>query len=177
MEVHDGQQQSGAEGPMPPLPSRLPPDLHLAINRLLISDASLSSPSGSLDDSPSLTTQLSRFFPSVQSFTQLDIEKRQAQLRLELAEQEKYIDSLYNELVVNLQSSGLQDVTQPQTYSEDVEKKVEELLQLLASIREKARSSEEVVRDITRDIRKLDTCKRNVVSSMTALKRLQMLGK
>jgi hypothetical protein len=176
--MNDGQQRvvdGSLDMTTAPLPSRLPADLHIAITRL-VSDASpSSSPTGIIDDSPSLTTQLSRFFPSVQSLTQLDIEKRQAQLRLELAEQERYIESLYNQLVINLQSSGLQDVTQPQAYSEDVEKKVEELLQLLASIREKARSSEEVVRDITRDIRKLDTCKRNVVSSMTALKRLQML--
>lgn len=170
-----GQNHGGAITSMP-LPSKLPADLHLAISRLVSDAPTSSSSSNSLDDSPSLTTQLSQFFPSVESLTQVDIERRQALLRIELAEQESYIESLYNTLLINLQSKGLEmRIHHHQEYSKNVERKVEELLQLLASIREKARSSEEVVRDITRDIRKLDTCKRNVVTSMTALKRLQML--
>lgn len=161
-----------------PLPSKLPADLHLSISRVLIDEAPhASSSSSSLDDSLSLTTQLSHFFPNAEDLTQLGIEKRQAQLRADLIEQERYIDNLYSQLVKKLQSSGLQgETTHPSTYSEDVENKVKELLQQLATIREKARQSEEVVRDITRDIRMLDTCKRNVVNSMTSLKRLQMLG-
>ena len=46
----------------------------------------------------------------------------------------------------------------------------------LSLIKEKSAASEEVVRDITRDIRTLDTAKRNVVGSVTALRRLGMLG-
>lgn len=172
-----GQDNGGVETSIP-LPSKLPADLHLAISRLVsdapTSSSAFSSPT-SLDDSPSLTAQLSQFFPSVASLTQVDIERRQALLRLELVEQERYIESLYKTLLINLQSKGVENGIQHEEYSKDVEKKVEELLKLLASIREKARSSEEVVREITRDIRKLDTCKRNVVTSMTALKRLQML--
>jgi hypothetical protein len=166
-----------------PLPSKLPTGLQLSISRLLLdgvtSTSSSASSTGPLDDSLSLTTQLSHYFPSAKDLTQTAIEKRQALLRLELVEQERYIDGLYAKLVKNLQSSGIEGATTTSpasTYSEDVEKKVEELLSQLATIREKARQSEEVVRDITRDIRMLDTCKRNVVTSMTALKRLQMLG-
>jgi hypothetical protein len=44
-------------------------------------------------------------------------------------------------------------------------------------MREKATESEAVVRDITRDIQVLDLAKENLISSMTTLKRLQMLGK
>ncbi|KAJ1683060.1 hypothetical protein LUZ63_021721 [Rhynchospora breviuscula] len=56
-----------------------------------------------------------------------------------------------------------------------VQNAIAALLEQLLLIREKARESENVVKEITRDIRNLDIAKRNVVSSMTALKRLQML--
>ena len=44
-------------------------------------------------------------------------------------------------------------------------------------IREKATESEAVVRNITKDIQMLDLAKQNLVTSMTTLKRFQMLGK
>jgi hypothetical protein len=47
----------------------------------------------------------------------------------------------------------------------------------MSLMREKATESEAVVRDITRDIQVLDLAKENLMSSMTTLKRLQMLGK
>lgn len=43
-------------------------------------------------------------------------------------------------------------------------------------IREKATESEVIVRNITQDIQKLDMAKRNLIQSMTTLKRFQMLG-
>lgn len=43
-------------------------------------------------------------------------------------------------------------------------------------IREKATESEAVVRDITKDIQILDLAKKNLITSMTMMKRLQMLG-
>lgn len=43
-------------------------------------------------------------------------------------------------------------------------------------IREKATESEAVVRNITKDIQMLDLAKQNLVTSMTTLKRFQMLG-
>lgn len=46
----------------------------------------------------------------------------------------------------------------------------------MSRIREKATESEAVVRNITKDIQLLDTAKRNLILSMTTLKRLQMLG-
>lgn len=162
--------------PVQPLPSRLPADLHLSISRLLVEEGSTSNASAPLDDSLSLTTQLAGFFPTARDLSQPAIEKKQAELRAELREQEAHIEKLYSKLVSNLQASAAQGSTLPSSYSQHVEAKVGELLEQLSTIREKARKSEEVVRDITRDIRMLDTCKRNVVTSMTALKRLQMLG-
>jgi hypothetical protein len=57
----------------------------------------------------------------------------------------------------------------PNTYSQD-------LLSQMSLIREKAVESEAVVRNITKDIQVLDHAKKNLILSMTTLKRLQMLG-
>lgn len=46
----------------------------------------------------------------------------------------------------------------------------------MSRIREKASESEAVVCDITKDIQVLDLAKKNLTTSMTTLKRLQMLG-
>lgn len=52
----------------------------------------------------------------------------------------------------------------------------QELLGQMSRIREKATESEAVVRSITKDIQVLDLAKKNLILSMTTLKRLQMLG-
>lgn len=46
----------------------------------------------------------------------------------------------------------------------------------MSRIREKATESEAVVRNITKEIQVLDLAKKNLIHSMTILKRLQMLG-
>ncbi len=46
----------------------------------------------------------------------------------------------------------------------------------MSRIREKATESEAVVRNITKDIQILDLAKKNLILSMTMLRRLQMLG-
>jgi hypothetical protein len=46
----------------------------------------------------------------------------------------------------------------------------------MSRIREKATESEAVVRNITKDIQVLDLAKKNLILSMTTLKRLQMMG-
>lgn len=53
---------------------------------------------------------------------------------------------------------------------------LQDLLGQMSRIREKASESEAVVRDITKDIQALDLAKKNLILSMTTLKRLQMLG-
>lgn len=47
----------------------------------------------------------------------------------------------------------------------------------MSRIREQATESEAVVRDITKDIQRLDLAKRNLTTCVTTFKRLQMLGK
>ncbi len=52
----------------------------------------------------------------------------------------------------------------------------QDLLGQMSRIREKATESEAVVRNITKEIQVLDLAKKNLILSMTILKRLQMLG-
>lgn len=60
--------------------------------------------------------------------------------------------------------------------SGEVHAQMRDLFERLEMIRTKATSSEKTVKDITGDIRYLDTAKNNLVASMTTLRRLQMLG-
>ncbi len=46
----------------------------------------------------------------------------------------------------------------------------------MSRIREQATESEAVVQSITKDIQMLDLAKKNLTTSMTMLKRFQMLG-
>jgi hypothetical protein len=62
------------------------------------------------------------------------------------------------------------------TFFKSDENVVQDLLSQVTAIRDAATESEVVVRDITRDIQSLDLAKRNLVASMNALKRFQMLG-
>ncbi|SDA00050.1 BZ3500_MvSof-1268-A1-R1_Chr9g10412 [Microbotryum saponariae] len=56
-----------------------------------------------------------------------------------------------------------------------IQELIGELLSQVTAIRDAATESEMVVREITRDIQSLDLAKRNLVASITALKRFQML--
>ena len=53
---------------------------------------------------------------------------------------------------------------------------IKDLFGQMSRIREKATESEAVVRNITKDIQVLDLAKKNLITSMTVLRRLQMLG-
>jgi len=50
------------------------------------------------------------------------------------------------------------------------------LYEKLRNIKLKANNSEKLVQDITKDIKSLDYAKTNLTTSITVLKRLQMLG-
>ncbi|KAK0194978.1 Vps53-like protein [Armillaria mellea] len=64
---------------------------------------------------------------------------------------------------------------QLQLQKELIQELISELLGQMSRIREKATESEAVVRNITKDIQVLDLAKKNLILSMTTLKRLQML--
>lgn len=53
---------------------------------------------------------------------------------------------------------------------------VQELFAQMNRIREKATESEAIVQDITKEIQILDLGKKNLVTTITSLKRLQILG-
>jgi hypothetical protein len=53
---------------------------------------------------------------------------------------------------------------------------VQELVERMYLIRDKAVESEAIVQRVTRDIQALDLAKKNISLSMTTLERLQMLG-
>ena len=54
--------------------------------------------------------------------------------------------------------------------------RIQDLLGQMTLIREKATESEAVVRNITKDIQVLDLAKKNLITSMIVMKRLQTLG-
>ena len=59
---------------------------------------------------------------------------------------------------------------------EEIKQSILGLYNRIRAIKEKAQSSEQMVHDITRDIKSLDHAKKNLTLSMTVLKRLQMMG-
>ncbi|KIM45519.1 hypothetical protein M413DRAFT_442185 [Hebeloma cylindrosporum] len=106
---------------------------------------------------------LNDFFPNEASLAHLeDVNARLAETHQEL---QKEVDSLHAELKVcqNLERMSV------------IQEMISDLLGQMSRIREKATESEAVVRDITKDIQVLDLAKKNLITSMTMMKRLQML--
>ncbi|POY71074.1 hypothetical protein BMF94_5831 [Rhodotorula taiwanensis] len=71
--------------------------------------------------------------------------------------------------------TDLLDRDQDPTTMGHLQELIGDLLSQVTAIRDAATESEVVVREITRDIQSLDLAKRNLVASMNALKRFQML--
>ncbi|KAF5383425.1 hypothetical protein D9757_006101 [Collybiopsis confluens] len=89
----------------------------------------------------------------------------QARLAENQREIQKEIDALHEQLKKNQDPDRMQLI----------QEMISELLGQMSQIREKATESEAVVRSITKDIQVLDLAKKNLILSMTTLKRLQML--
>ncbi|KAE8257897.1 hypothetical protein A4X13_0g2045 [Tilletia indica] len=149
--------------------SELSPELILRIGSVLghRQPASTSTSTSTAGPGATVVTHLNTLFPNAdQDAPSLDeINAVHTSLRAQLSSTEAQVDALVLEL------KDEQDVGR----MSKVQGAIAALLNQLAIIREEARESEMVVREITRDIRSLDTAKKNVVASMTALKRLQML--
>ncbi|KAK0551814.1 Vacuolar protein sorting-associated protein 53 [Tilletia horrida] len=147
-------------------PATLSPEVSLRIKSVL-GHPPASSAGSTSNTAPTVVDHLNSLFPDSEADPpSIDqISGVHVQLRSQLASIQTEIDGLLLELQEE------QDVNR----MSKVQGAIAALLNQLAIIREEARESEMVVRDITRDIRSLDTAKKNVVSSMTALKRLQML--
>ncbi|SPO26269.1 related to VPS53 - subunit of VP51-54 complex, required for protein sorting [Ustilago trichophora] len=173
IEVDNAASSTAAPPQLPPKSTELSHDLALQIDHILLPDKQQQPQNGlkaeaySLADRSSLELQLDQLLASSkqEQLSLASIDRVQAVLRLQIQSCRHQITQLVAELETEIDANRMTQVQQA----------IAALLEQLLLIREKARESENVVKEITRDIRSLDIAKRNVVSSMTALKRLQML--
>ncbi|KJH40611.1 Vps53-like protein [Dictyocaulus viviparus] len=112
-----------------------------------------------------LTVQINELFPTEQSLAQLDtviaaVEDEIRQLDVELAS-----------LVESQNEVG----SEGEAALQEAQQAMIELEQRIDSIRGKTRSSDEIVREMTRDIKQLDIAKRNLTTSITTLHHLHIL--
>ncbi|KAG8929172.1 Vacuolar protein sorting-associated protein 53 [Tulasnella sp. 417] len=128
----------------------LPQDVIAGLQRILFLDPS---PADPLDTLTSFKESLAR----------LDT------VRAQLATQQKEIQDEIDALRLELRRD--QDPNRLQT----IQELIAELLSQMNRIREKATESEAIVQDITKEIQILDLGKKNLVTTITSLKRLQIL--
>ncbi|KAH9176699.1 Vps53-like protein [Lactarius sanguifluus] len=139
-------------------------DLVLSIQRIL--DINALPETDSLDtvgDGFSAIDVINGYFPDEESLGQLDVV--QAQLAQDEQDLQNEIAQLQEELRLQQDPGRMQLI----------QEMISDLLGQMSLIREKAAESEAIVRNITRDIQVLDSAKKNLILSMTTLKRLQML--
>lgn len=123
----------------------------------------ISSITADLENGFNLVDILNSHFPDEASLAEteaLQIKIHDDQLQLQ-----KEINALQTQLKQSQDSNKMQLI----------QELISELLGQMSRIREKATESEAVVRNITKDIQVLDLAKKNLILSMTTLKRLQML--
>ncbi|KAJ7091114.1 Vps53-like protein [Mycena epipterygia] len=142
----------------------LPHEVILAIERVLeLQSGQDADPLDALSNDFNPVDILNGFFPDEASLAH--IASVQARLVENQQELQREIDALQAELKLN------QDPTRMHL----IQEMISDLFGQMSRIREKATESEAVVRNITKDIQVLDLAKRNLILSMTTLKRLQML--
>ncbi|KAH9944691.1 Vps53-like protein [Amylocystis lapponica] len=142
----------------------LPPELILSIERVLeLHPGQEADPLDKLTNNFNPAEVLNGYFPDEASLGQL--EAVQARLADNERELQREIDSLKAELRRDQDPSRMQLI----------QEMISDLLGQMSRIREKATESEAVVRNITKEIQVLDLAKKNLILSMTTLKRLQML--
>ncbi|KAH8119366.1 Vps53-like protein, partial [Phellopilus nigrolimitatus] len=107
---------------------------------------------------------LNELFPNEASLNQLET------IQLRLAQDAEALQTEIDALRKELQRD--QDPQKMQL----IQEMISDLMGQMSRIREQATESEAVVRDITKDIQLLDLAKKNLTSSMTSLKRFQMLA-
>ncbi|KAJ3923437.1 Vps53-like protein [Lentinula edodes] len=136
----------------------LPTEVLIAVQRVFEQHSSLAAGASS-----NAIDALNSLFPNESSLAYT--EAVQARLLERQREIQKEIDLLREQLKRNQDSDRMQLI----------QEMISELLGQMSRIREKATESEAVVRSITKDIQVLDLAKKNLILSMTTLKRLQML--
>ncbi|RDB16847.1 Vacuolar protein sorting-associated protein 53 [Hypsizygus marmoreus] len=142
----------------------LPHEVILAIQRVLeVKAGEDNDPLDALSTTFNPVDVLNDLFPDEASLAHIDtVNARLSETQLIL---QKEIESLQVELKRNQDPERMQLI----------QEMISDLLGQMSRIREKATESEAVVRNITKDIQVLDTAKKNLILSMTTLKRLQML--
>ncbi|KAI0339913.1 hypothetical protein BDW22DRAFT_1414917 [Trametopsis cervina] len=142
----------------------LPHELILSIQRVLnIQNGQDSDPLDDLSDEFNPVGILNGVFPNEESLGQLEsVQTRLAQSERELMRE-----------IVSLQEQLRKE--QDPNRMQLIQEMISDLLGQMSRIREKATESEAVVRNITKEIQVLDLAKKNLILSMTTLKRLQML--
>ncbi|KAG6845073.1 hypothetical protein H0H87_000977 [Tephrocybe sp. NHM501043] len=145
----------------------LPPEVILAIQQALeahVGDVqTVPFDAASLDIPFNPVPVLNDLFPDEASLAHLDL------VNTQLAETQRKLQTEVDALQSELRQS--QDPEKMQL----IQEMISDLMGQMSRIREKATESEAVVRNITKDIQVLDTAKKNLILSMTTLKRLQML--
>lgn len=144
--------------------AKLPQEVVVAVQRILeLNPENQNDPLDVLSNKFNPLDMLNQLFPDEASLTQL--ETVQARLSQHERDLQGEIDSLKEELRYDQNPNRMQMI----------QEMISDLLGQMSRIREKATESEAVVRDITKDIQALDMAKKNLILSMTTLKRLQML--
>lgn len=136
-----------------------PPSVQNVIEQVLPSSDPLDQPNFNVVD------YINALFPTEQCLSNIDdvVNKMESKIRTI----DKEIRS-----VVRWQTNVGQD---GRAALEDAQKVIKQLFVHIKDIKDKAEQSEEVVKEITRDIKQLDFAKRNLTASITALNHLRML--
>ncbi|KAG8970352.1 Vacuolar protein sorting-associated protein 53 [Tulasnella sp. 419] len=142
--------------------SALSPEVVSSIQRILTVEEPKESIEVLSDFTPIDT--LNSLFPDEESLSQLE------EVQKNLVEEQEKIQAEINALRKELQKD--QDPGRMQL----IQELISELLSQMNRIREKATESEAIVQNITREIQVLDLAKKNLTTSVTALKRLQLLA-
>ncbi|THH12677.1 hypothetical protein EW146_g7473, partial [Bondarzewia mesenterica] len=147
-----------------PSSEELPHELIISIQRVLdLHPGPDTDPLDNLSDEFDSVNVLNGYFPDEASLGQLDaVQARLAQDEQDLQHE---ITALQEELRLQQDPNKMQII----------QEMISDLLGQMSLIREKATESEAIVRNITKDIQVLDLAKKNLILSMTTLKRLQML--
>ncbi|KAF8313077.1 hypothetical protein DL93DRAFT_2137978 [Clavulina sp. PMI_390] len=142
----------------------LPPDLVVSINRILDDQDDQEDQLNALDGGFDPISTLNTLLPDEKALEQL--EAVQNKLNEDKAKIQEELDLLMTELKADQAPERMQII----------QELISELLSQLNRIREKASESEAVVREITKDIQALDLAKKNILQSVTTLRRFQMLA-
>ncbi|XP_033627749.1 vacuolar protein sorting-associated protein 53 homolog isoform X1 [Asterias rubens] len=136
-----------------------PPDVQQAIEQVLPSNDPLDKPDFNAVE------YINSLFPTEQSLANIDDVINRMRLKIRRLD-----DNIRG--VVRGQTNAGQDGRQALS---EAQKAIQELFKRIKDIKEKADKSEQMVKEITRDIKQLDHAKRHLTSSITTLNHLHML--